>query len=103
MIEADSPEKRFKRARFDEMIPVVEPVKPVVQGNIPSLLQLNVDAPPDIEIDLDDLRSDEESDSNHSQQNGRSRERSRERDGRTSREERDRSGGRVTRWSSRRN
>lgn len=97
MIEDDIPYSSrptpqiIKKTRFvEEPKPTSEPVN----SSIPSLLQLNVNAPPDIEINLDDLKSDEE-DSPRSNGDNRSRNRGREdRDG-----ARDRSGGRVTRWN----
>lgn len=50
-----------KRTRFDEplIIPMDMNTNPTT---IPSLLNLAVEAPPDIEIDLSDLRSDDEAD-----------------------------------------
>lgn len=82
----------IKKTRFTEE---PKPVSDPTNNSIPSLLQLNVNAPPDIEIDLDDLKSEDE-DSPRSNGDNRSRKRGRdERDSGT----RDRSGGRVTRWN----
>lgn len=48
-----------KRTRFDE--PIIVPMDSNTNTtNIPSLLNIAVEAPPDIEIDLSDLRSDDE-------------------------------------------
>lgn len=98
MIEDDIPyssravPQPIKKTRFiEEAKPISEPIN----SSIPSLLQLNVNAPPDIEINLDDLKSDDE-DSPRSNGDNRSRKRGREdRDNST----RDRSGGRVSRWN----
>ncbi|XP_063696514.1 pre-mRNA 3' end processing protein WDR33 [Culicoides brevitarsis] len=64
-------------------------------SNIPSLLQLNVNAPPDIEINLDDLKSDDDEDP---RANGDNRSRKRGREDRAE-NVRDRSDGRPTRWN----
>lgn len=58
-----------KRSRFDEplVIPMDSNTNPT---NIPSLLNLSVEPPPDIQIDLSDLRSDDEDDRMNSMDNG---------------------------------
>lgn len=58
-----------KRTRFDEpvIIPMDSNTNPT---NIPSLLNIAIDPPPDIQIDLSDLRSDDEDENGGRQSNG---------------------------------